>query len=301
MDATTIRTNLRQRLTKDEVLLVPGSQDVLSVRLFEKMGFEAVWAGGFMSAASRLGLPDANLITLSEHAEFARHCAFSVDVPVIVDVDNGFGNAINVIRTVREFERAGVAAIVLEDQVVPKRCGLFPGKRPIIEADEMVGKIRAATDAREDDAFMIIARTDSFGAGLSIDDAVERAKTYVDAGADAVLPISKQWENLAGFAKTARNEGLRCPLITAPTLFGDVTYQQVGELGFNAQIQPLAAPAAALWAMREVLETWKRDGAPGAYLDRSFTFEEITDLIGIPEIAEAENAYLPQGSSLTED
>ena len=288
---------LRQRLQDDEVLLVPGCLDVLSARLFEHLGFEAVWAGGFMAAASRLGLPDANLITLTEQVDFARNCALAVNLPVIVDVDNGFGNAINVQRTVREFERAGVAAIVIEDQVTPKRCGLFPGQRAIVAVDEMEGKVRAAVDARDDDGFMIIARTDAFGAGLSVEKALERAQSYAEAGADAILPISKVWENLRRFG--LENE-LDVPLLTAPTLFSNVTAGEVGDLGYSAQIQPLLATASALFAMTECMQVWRRDGAPQAYEDRMLSFDDISNLIGVPEVAAAEDEYLPSGSSLVE-
>ena len=291
-------SGLRDRLAQEDVLLVPGCYDVLSARLFEQLGFEAIWAGGFMASASRLGLADVNLITVSELADFARACSMTTSVPVIVDVDNGFGNAINVMRTVRELESAGVAALVIEDQVTPKRCGLFPGERPIVGVEEMVGKIRAAVDSRIDDGLMIIARTDSFGAGLSIDEAIDRAAQYIDAGADAILPISKVWANLEGFGKSFRDSGYDVPLLSAPTLFGDVTYEQVGDLGYNAQIQPLAATAAALWGMKQAMQVWMTEGAPASYLDRSFSFEEITELIGLSAIAAAEDSYLPAGSSL---
>jgi 2,3-dimethylmalate lyase len=156
-----------------------------------------------MSAASRLGLADANVITLTEQVDFARHCAFSVDVPVLVDADNGYGNATNDVRTVREFEQSGVAAIVIEDQVVPKRCGLFPGVRPIVEVDEMVGKFQVAMDARQDSSFMIIARTDSFGARLSVEEAPDKAGSYGEAGTASIIPISKKWENLERFGQKA--------------------------------------------------------------------------------------------------
>jgi 2-methylisocitrate lyase-like PEP mutase family enzyme len=179
-------TRLRQLLAQGQTLLVPGCYDSLSARILERAGFPAVYMSGYGTSLALLGLPDAGLATMTEMHLNARYIANAVGVPVIADADNGYGNAINVIRTVREYIQTGVAAIHIEDQVVPKRCGHVAG-RQVIALEEAVGKYRAAHQVRQelDPDFVIIARTDARGAhGGSLDEAIRRANAYLEAGAD---------------------------------------------------------------------------------------------------------------------
>jgi 2,3-dimethylmalate lyase len=176
---------LREMLSRPEPVLAPGAYDALSARLVEGAGFEAVYMTGFGTSASLLGRPDVGLLTFSEMVDNARRLVQAVKVPVIADADNGYGNPINVIRTVKEYEAAGVSAVHIEDQVIPKKCGHMEGKQ-VIDASEMVEKIRAAVEARHSEEFVIIARTDA-RAVEGMDVALDRARIYRDAGADALF------------------------------------------------------------------------------------------------------------------
>src|SRR5262245_43739996 len=176
------RRRLRNLLVDGRPLLAPGCHDALSARLVEQAGFDAVYMGGFATTASLLGRPDIGLLGMSEMIDNARRIVETVDLPVIADADTGYGNPINVIRTVREYERAGVAAIHLEDQVSPKRCGHMAGKS-VVPVEDMLAKLRAAVAARTDPDFVLIARTDAL-AIEGVDAAIERARRYADVGAD---------------------------------------------------------------------------------------------------------------------
>src|SRR5665648_534938 len=178
---------LRNLIASKEILVAPGAHDVLTAKIIEKAGFKAVYMTGYGQAASHLGTADVGLMTMSEMLARANNFASAVDIPVIADGDTGFGNAINVMRTVRQYEMAGVAAIQLEDQVAPKKCGHMTG-RQVIPMDEMVGKIRAAVEARQNPDFVIIARTDARTIH-GIDEAIRRSKAYEAAGADIILSL----------------------------------------------------------------------------------------------------------------
>lgn len=286
---------LRKLINERKILVVPGAYDALSARLIEQLGFEAIWAGGFVASATLLGMPDASLLTMSEQLEYARRIALLVDVPVIVDCDNGYGNAVNVVRAVREFEGAGVAAIQIEDQELPKRCALYPGQRAIVGTDEMVGKIKAALDTRRSDTTMIWARTDAFNAGLPLASAIERAERYADAGADVIVPISKNVEQLRAFAAAWHH---LTPLAIAPTRFGKLTSAEIADSGYRIQVVALVPAFAALHAMREALVHVRKDGSWSGFSDHLATFEEFTQLVGIDRVAELEERYVPEGTKL---
>src|SRR5262245_30311619 len=183
MGGKTVRQRLRARLTSGPVIVAPGIYDAYGARFVERAGFEAAYMTGNGVSASLLGLPDVGLVDLTMIATHARRVASCVDIPLICDADTGHGNAVNVRRTVEEFEAAGVAAIHIEDQVTPKRCGHLPGARPVIELAEAVGKIEAAVAARSDPDFQIIARTD-VASGQGVAAAIERALAFRKAGAD---------------------------------------------------------------------------------------------------------------------
>jgi 2,3-dimethylmalate lyase len=183
---------LRELLAGGEPVLAPGAYDALSARLVEQAGFEAVYMTGFGASASLLGRPDIGLLSFGEMVHSARRLAQAVEVPVIADADDGYGNPINVIRTVKEYEAAGVSAIHIEDQVSPKKCGHLEGKQ-VIEASEMVEKVRAAAEARSSEDFVIIGRTDA-RAVEGLDGALERARRYREAGADVLFVEAPQSE-----------------------------------------------------------------------------------------------------------
>lgn len=292
---TDVKVGLREILHRDGITIMPGLTDVMSARIYKSVGFECLWAGGFMSSGASLGLPDANLLSITEHAQYVKNVVLSTGLPVLVDIDNGGGGILNVIRAVREIEQAGAAGIVLEDQDFPKHCALFLGGRPIIDTAEMVGKLRAACDARVDPNFVIIARTDAFGAGLSVDEAIARAKAYEAVGIDALLPISKNFANLANFAKQA---DLSIPMVIAPTLFPEAGTAELNSLGYKIVIQPLMGAQASYKALIDAMKLLTDEGAPQGFVDRMLTFEQLSALAGVPEATAAEDRYLPMGSDM---
>jgi len=185
VNGTNLNARLRGRLASDDILVLPGAANALGARIIEDIGFEAVYVAGAGVANTYLGTPDVGLVTLTELSEHVAAIRDAVEVPLVVDADTGFGNPLNVARTVRTLERSGANAIQIEDQITPKRCGHFSGKQ-VIDRHDMVQKVRAAVDARRDDAFTIIARTDA-RASLGFDEAIERAVAYAEAGADVTF------------------------------------------------------------------------------------------------------------------
>ena len=281
-------TRLRALLARDEPLLVPGAYDALSARLVEQAGFDAVYMTGFGATASLLGMPDVGLLSGSEMVDNAGRMARAVDVPLISDADTGYGNAINVARTVQQFERAGVAAVHLEDQVSPKRCGHMSGKS-VVPVDEMVEKVRAAVAARSDPDFLLIARTDA-RAVEGLDGALERARAYLDAGADALFVEAPESE-----AEVAEVAGA---FPGTPLLFNWVErgrtpmlpLERIAELGFALVIFPVATLFSATTGMQRYLAELRSAGTPLQALDDAVGFEAFTDLVGLPEIRGFEQA-----------
>ena len=284
------RSRLRELLAGPVPLVAPGAYDALSARLVEQAGFEAVYMTGFGTSASQLGRPDVGLLTGAEMVDQVRRLVEAVDRPVIADADTGYGNAINVIRTVRAYEQAGVSALHLEDQVMPKKCGHMSGK-VVIPAEEMVGKIRAAVDARRDPELVLIARTDA-AAVHGLDDAIARAHAYAEAGADVLFveaptsedDITRVATELGGVAPLVFNwaEGGRTP---------PLSLERIAELGFSLVIYPIGTLLAATAGMRALLATLKAEGTPVSALPGLPAFDEFTDLIGLPEIQRLEQRF----------
>lgn len=285
-------TELKRMIEDPEILVVPSAYDQLSAKVIEKSGFRAVHMTGSGTSASLLGYPDMGFTTIAEMATHAKNMVLSVDLPVIVDADSGYGNALNVTRTVREFERAGVAGIHIEDQVTPKRCGHLEGKR-VIGVDEMVGKIEAAVDARDDDDFQIIARTDAREA-FGMEDALERSKRYVDAGADCIFfeaPLSvdemRRVRDEIGAPLLANMvEGGKTPWLTA---------KELEALGFNLVIFPLSGWMAAAAVLQEMLRELHETGTTQGFWDRMnlhMTFEELFDVFDYPKFQGLEDRYV---------
>lgn len=279
---------LKQLLARDRALIVPGSFDMVSARLIEKAGFEAVFVPGYAQTASALGMPDAGLTTFSEMLERVHNAANCVNIPVIADADTGYGNAVNVRRTVREYEWAGAQGIQLEDQEMPKKCGHTPHRR-VIPAKEMALKIESAVASRRSDNFQIIARIDSASI-LGIDDAIERGKLYEKAGADVIFVESPRTVEDMKRAATSFNrptmsnmvEGGKTPLMSA---------QELQAMGYRLLAYPLTLLMACIKTMQEVLASWKQTGSTKPVLDRLVPFQDMDALMGFPEVRAWEARY----------
>lgn len=280
-------TKLRQMLSEPGIIVAPGAYDGVSARLIERHGFKAVYMTGAGAAASMLGQPDVGLTTLTEMAAHAGHIASCIALPLIADADTGYGNPLNVIRTVREYERAGVAALHLEDQVFPKKCGHIAGKA-VIPAKEFAEKIRAASENRTDPDFIIIARTDARAVN-GIDDAIDRGLLYHEAGADVIFveaPTSRE-----EIERVARE--IKAPLLSNQVPGGrtpGLTVSELEKLGYKIVIFPVVGLMAATLAIEKALAQLKETGTDwndGPVLSPMDIFQRV----GIDWWLEAERKY----------
>src|SRR5256886_12935782 len=283
-------TRLRELLVQRGLLVAPGAYDALSARLIAQAGFPAVYMTGFGTAAGVLGQPYVGLLTMSEMVSRAAALAAVVgDRPLIADADTGYGNPINVRRTVREYERAGVAAIHIEDQVWPKKCGHMEGKQ-VIPSDEMVQKIHAAVDARQDPDFVIIARTDA-NAVNGFEDALLRGLAYRDAGADVIFIEAPR--------SIAELQAIKQTFPDVPLLYNwaesnktpFLSLDEIRSLGFKLVLFPVSLLFAATQAMLGLLEILKKGETSIPFHSHMVTFAQFTDHIGLPEIQELERRY----------
>lgn len=290
---------LRNLIDRDELLQCPGVHDPLTAAVADDVGFDALYMTGYGTSLSKTGYPDAGLLTMSEMVENAKNIQERSSVPVIADADNGYGNATNVVRTVREYVKAGVAGIHIEDQTFPKRCGHTTGKQVVPKA-EAVGKIHAATDIRDkrDESFVLIARTDARGAvGGDIEDAIDRANAYTDAGADVAFVEGP----LDDTEITRIGREVDAPLLyncvgdlgTSPYVESD----ELQRLGFDIVLYPIVSTLATIAAVHERLSGLKSEGMDAlADLDEGFADTPVGDLhefAGFPEIVEWERRYMP--------
>ncbi|MDI9568178.1 MAG: isocitrate lyase/PEP mutase family protein [bacterium] len=281
-------TMLRKLLASKEILVAPGAHDVMTAKIIEQAGFNAVYMTGYGASATILGRPDVGLLTLTEMATQARNIANAVNIPVIADADTGYGNVVNVMRTVREYEKAGVACIQLEDQVAPKRCGHMLG-RDVIPMEEMVAKIRAAVEARQDPDLMIMARTDA-RTNYGIEEAIRRGKAYEEAGADILFIESPENEEEMRLVGSSFNvpvlanmiEKGRTPLKTA---------KELEEMGFGLVIWPLSSLYVTAKAVRDLMVALKEEGTAANMMDKMIPFTEFNELIGLPEIDDIQNRF----------
>lgn len=279
---------LRDRLRTRPILVAPGVYDALGARLVEEAGFEACYLSGASVSYSLLGKPDIGLVTAAEMAERAARICEAVRIPVLADADTGYGNALNVRRTVQAYEQAGVAAIQLEDQEFPKRCGHLEGKRVIPRA-EMMQKVRAACEVRRDPGLLIIARTDA-RASEGLDAAVARASAYAEAGADVCFVEAPQdARELAAIpprvprpALANMVEGGRTPLHSAAELEA---------MGYAAVIFPGALARLTAHTARAFLAELRSSGSSAAWRDRMLSFDALNQLLGIGEVRELEKRY----------
>jgi len=284
----TPRQQLRQLIGRSGYTMVPGAYDTLTARLVEAAGFAAVYlTGGGYSRAS--GYPDLGLLSLTENAMFIGRTVDAVGVPVIADADTGYGNAVNVIRTVREYEKTGVAGFHIEDQVSPKKCGHYEGKEVISRA-EMVGKIKAAVDTRRDADMVIIARSDA-RAIEGLQAAIDRVNAYLEAGADVGFVEAPQTvdelrivgREVRGPALVNVFEGGKTPMLGA---------EELREMGFRLGIYPSQTHRAAIRAAQRILAAMKRDGDTRAIETELATFQEREDAVGTAQWRTLEEKYM---------
>jgi len=277
----------RSRVLAQKTVWAAGAFDALSAKLIEAAGFDAVMTSGFGVAASFLGQPDAELYTMSENLAVVRNVANAISVPLIADADTGYGNAINVMRTVREFEAAGCSAVILEDQVSPKRCPICVGGVEVLEIDEARAKIEAAAAARRNPNLVIIARTDA----PTEEEAIARAKAYVAAGADVIQPISKTFSSIEGLRALRQACGVPLSLQVLGWLEKKLSPQEIESVAGMATfaLGPLMTAVAALQENLQVLARTKsaRD------LPRPVTgHNDFIDFIGFPQVEELQKKYL---------
>ena len=288
------RQTLRQLLRREKLLVAPGCFDGLSARLVEEAGFEAVYLSGGAVARS-MGIPDIGLVTMSEVIERAAQVVSAIKIPVIADADTGYGNATNLVRTLREFERVGVAAIHIEDQITPKRCGHLDGKE-VIPLAEMEKKLEAAIASRSDPDFGIIARTDARGVH-GFDNAIGRARAFAKLGVDAIFVEAPQSE--AELAEIPRQlPGI--PLLVNVFKGGKtpmLPVERLERMGYRIAIYPSETQRAAIYAMRQALALLKREGTTEAMDDALTTFKERDKIVGLDDWQELERRYLAVGSA----
>jgi 2-methylisocitrate lyase-like PEP mutase family enzyme len=283
------RQALKQLLKRDKLLVAPGCFDGLSARLVEQAGFEAVYLSGGAVARS-MGIPDIGLVTMSEVIERAAQVVSAVKIPVIADADTGYGNAVNLVRTIREFERTGAAAIHIEDQITPKRCGHLDGKE-VISLAEMEKKLEAALASRSDPNFCIIGRTDA-RAVHGFQDAVRRGRAFAKLGVDAVFVEAPQSEaELAEIPRAIPD----IPLLVNVFKGGKtpmLPVDQLQRLGYRIAIYPSETQRAGIYAMRMTLGLLKREGTTEAMDAALTTFNERDQLVGLDEWQEIERRYM---------
>jgi 2,3-dimethylmalate lyase len=285
----TIRRNFKERVSQTGIIVAPGAFDSLSAVLIEQAGFEAVYMTGGGISYTTMGKPDIGLLTASEMAQRAAYICESVNIPVIADADTGYGNYLNVMRVVREFEKAGVSAIQLEDQDFPKRCGHLKDKT-IIPADEMIGKIKAAVDARVDENLQIIARTDSRAIN-GLEEAIERVERYAEAGADIIfmeaLEDISEFSSVTNYIKKPMLanmvEGGKSPLLSS---------SELETLGYKIVIFPNSITRVIAKATQEMLAELRITGTTSGMKDKMLTFTELNQVLGINYYHELEKKYV---------
>ncbi len=282
--------SLREKLDNNKIILVPGIYDSFGALMAEKAGFEALYVSGASISYTKLGSPDLGFVSMSEVAAIVGNISERTSLPLIVDADTGFGNALNVQRTIKVFEKAGASAIQIEDQLLPKRCGHLDGKR-LITDQEMCGKIKAALDSRVNSNTLIIARTDAVGVE-GFESALNRAQMYYEAGADILfieaiqdeIQIAEAMKNFGKKVPLLANmvEGGKTPLLSAPEL---------EKLGFSIVIFPGGLVRAFARTAQEYFKSLYETGSTKAKIDEMYSFDELNQLLGTKEILEMGKTY----------
>lgn len=282
--------SLREKLDNNKIILVPGIYDSFGALMAEKAGFEALYVSGASISYTKLGSPDLGFVSMSEVAAIVGNISERTSLPLIVDADTGFGNALNVQRTIKVFEKAGASAIQIEDQLLPKRCGHLDGKT-LVTDQEMCGKIKAALDSRVNSSTLIIARTDAVGVE-GFESAVDRAQMYYEAGADILfieaiqdeIQIAEAMKNFGKKVPLLANmvEGGKTPLLSAPEL---------EKLGFSIVIFPGGLVRAFARTAQEYFKSLYETGSTKAKIDEMYSFDELNQLLGTKEILEMGKTY----------
>lgn len=281
-------TNLKQKLNSGKIVLAPGIYDMISLRIADRMGFDCLYMTGFGSVASYLGLPDAGLATYSEMVSRVGTFCTDSSTPIICDADTGFGGLLNVARTVKGYENAGAAGIQIEDQVFPKKCGHTLG-RQVVEAAEMVQKIKVAVDTRRSEDFLVVARTDA-RTGLGLDEALSRAAQYAEAGADILFVESPESEaELEAIGKS-----FNCPLLVNIVEGGrtpQLTPERLQQLGFSIAIYPGAGFSAAAQALEHIYDVIRKGNGTLSETEELYPFDKICRLMGFEDVWSFEKKY----------
>ncbi len=289
-------SKLRELIARPDPIVIIGAHNGLSGRIGEEAGFDGLWASGFEISAS-YAVPDANILTMAENLAAAKMMNDATKIPVIADCDNGYGNAINVIRAIEEYERSGIAGICMEDNVFPKRCSFYAGvKRELSPIEEHAGKVRAAKATQRDRDFVVIARTEALIAGWGMDEALNRGRAYADAGADMVLihSKSKSPEEVMTFAKLWDRP--QTPLVCVPTIYEDTKVEDLHKAGFKLIIFANHAIRSSIKAMTETLQTLKKEMYTGSVKDKVVPLPRVYQLVGVDKMTKEEGQFMPSES-----
>ena len=283
------KISIRERLADvNDIIILPGVYDALTAKIAEDVGFETAFQTGYGTSASMLGMPDFGFLNAGETLENAKRIINSVNIPILVDIDTGYGNPLNVWKIVKDLERIGAKGIFLEDQVWPKRCGHMTGKT-VIPKEEYILKLHAAIDAREDNEFIIVARTDSL-AQFGIEEAIERGKEYKRMGADVIfIEAPKTIDQMELIAKE-----INAPLLANMIEEGitpNLTADQLRKMGFKMVVFPLSALYSATFAIKQTLQTLKKMGTTKELKNKMITFQEFNDLVNLSAYRKLEKKY----------
>ena len=283
------KKSIRDRIANnDDIIILPGVYDALTAKIAEDVGFDAAFQTGYGTSASLLGMPDFGFLDAGETLENARRIINCVNIPILVDIDTGYGNPLNVWKIVKDLERIGAKGIFLEDQIWPKRCGHMTGKA-VIPKEEYIIKLQAAIDAREDNEFIIVARTDSL-AQFGIEEAIERGKEYRKIGADVVfIEAPKTIDQMELIAKE-----IKAPLLANMIEEGvtpNLTANQLRKMGYKMVVFPLSALYSSTFAIKQTLQTLKKTGTTKELKNKMITFQEFNDLVDLPTYNKLEKKY----------
>ena len=279
---------IRELLKQNRPLVLGGVYDALSTRMANRAGFEALFIGGFSVAATLLGEPDFGYLTQTEMADTARRVCRLTDKPVLVDADTGYGNALNVIRTVKLYQEAGAAGLFLEDQVWPKRCGHMAGKR-VVEREEWLAKLRAVIESRGESDLFLVARTDA-RAAINLDEAITRGRAARDLGADAVFVEAP--ESIGELEQIAK--AISGPKVANMVEHGKtplLSPDELQQLGFDLIVTPVAGLLTTAKALQETYATLRREGTLRGHLDRLLSFDDFNELVELDKNYELEKRY----------